>query len=267
MKRQIKDMLQKMGAFEYVKYSKVFSLYESIFNPQARQKHHGELKLYRSFLSPCNLIFDIGANDGHKTAAFLEIAKKVVCCEPDPRSFHTLQTRFRSKKNRVALVNKAVSNHQGEASLSIHHGGSAFNTLNKKWIDILEKDNLQRWNEKIHFSESVSVKLITLDDLIDQYGIPDFIKIDVEGSELQVLKGLNTKVPLLSFECLLPEFMPELRQCLGHLNKLEGRAAYNIISDERLFFNDFVNADDVFKWLNQTTAPSFEILARMDTAN
>jgi len=39
-----------------------------------------------------------------------------------------------------------------------------------------------------------------LDALIEQYGRPDFIKIDVEGAELDVLCGLNQSVPALSFE-------------------------------------------------------------------
>src|SRR5262249_48980943 len=65
----------------------------------------------------------------------------------------------------------------------------------------------------------------TLDDLILLFGLPSFIKIDVEGSELEVLKGLSTAVNALSFE-----FTPEMREtglhCLERLSEL-GSYFYN----------------------------------------
>jgi Methyltransferase FkbM domain len=50
------------------------------------------------------------------------------------------------------------------------------------------------WNRKL------TVPMITLDTLIERYGIPDYIKIDVEGYEEKVLTALSICPPLLSFE-------------------------------------------------------------------
>ena len=48
--------------------------------------------------------------------------------------------------------------------------------------------------------ETINVKVIILDCLIGRFGMPDFLKIDTEGSELNVLRGLNRAPHCLSFE-------------------------------------------------------------------
>lgn len=76
-----------------------------------------------------------------------------------------------------------------------------------------------RWNEK------VQVSVTTLDDLIDQYGRPAFCKIDVEGSELDVLNGLSQAIPILSFE-YLPAAIEIALGCIERLGQL-GEYEYN----------------------------------------
>jgi len=267
MKQILKKFLLKYGWFDFIKYSTFISVYQFFFKSEIVRQHKKEILLYKSFLPSCGLIFDIGANDGHKTAAFLAISKMVVCCEPDTHNFHKLRVRFRNRKKRVILVNKALSDQEGQALLYIHRAGSAFNTMNQKWVKILEKDNLRIWNEKIQFSASIPVQLTTLDVLIQKYGNPDFIKIDVEGNELKVLKGLSQKVRWLSFECLLPDFMPELLECIDHLNKLDKQSTYNIILDEKIVSGNFFTIRELFDWLEKTSAHSLEIVVRMNPEN
>ena len=48
----------------------------------------------------------------------------------------------------------------------------------------------------------MDVAVTTLDALIARFGVPAFIKIDVEGAEPDVLAGLSHAVPVLSFEYL-----------------------------------------------------------------
>ncbi len=52
----------------------------------------------------------------------------------------------------------------------------------------------------IEWESTVEVRVTTLDDLIDEYGLPRFCKIDVEGYELEVLEGVSYAIPALSFE-------------------------------------------------------------------
>ena len=73
----------------------------------------------------------------------------------------------------------------------------------------------------------VDISITTLDRLIAEYGVPSYIKIDVEGFELEVIKGLSSQVPLLSLECNLPEFAKETLESLAALAKLSPTAGFN----------------------------------------
>lgn len=70
----------------------------------------------------------------------------------------------------------------------------------------------------------------TLHDLVRQFGVHDFCKIDVEGFEYEVLRGLNCPLPALSFE-LTREFLDDARRCIGLLEEL-GMSRFNFVSGE-----------------------------------
>jgi hypothetical protein len=69
--------------------------------------------------------------------------------------------------------------------------------------------------------------MITLDQLIATYGKPFFIKIDFEGHEANVLRGLTQPVPFLSFEVNLPQFREDGIQCIALLRGLSPNGAFN----------------------------------------
>jgi FkbM family methyltransferase len=265
MMKRVRNLLKKLGWYEYLRYSAFFTVYIRLYKRQVIRDHQKEVQFYRSFLPPHSpLIFDVGAYDGHKTAAFLEIAGKVVSCEPDKHNFRTLRIRFRNQRSNVIIENKAISDHVGTEAYYVHHAGSAFNTLNPKWKQILEADHQSRWNEEIQFEGQVTVSLTTLDQLIAQYGKPAFIKIDVEGYELVVLKGLSQKVPYLSFECLLPDCKTELLACLKYLYQLDTTVTFNTAYDESLEMASFISYEEMVKWVTTEAPPRcFEVIAKM----
>ena len=263
MKAFIKRWLKSKNVYDRLKYSYFFNVYERLFKPEVIAQHKKEVELYKSFLNHTSLVFDIGAYDGHKTAAFVEIADKVISCEPDPFSFSILQTRFRHVKNKVTPVNCAVYHQKGQATLQRNYEGSAFNTLNEDWKNILEKDNASRWTEKIAFQHTIAmeVKTTTLDELITQFGTPDFIKIDAEGSEWEIIRGLSQKVNSISFECLLPEFSSQLIQILDKLIFLDKNYQFNIIHNEELLFEETTSLEETLQWIKTTELYSFDMLA------
>jgi hypothetical protein len=63
----IKNILHQLGLFNVVKFSNLARLYQYFFKPEKRTAFLKELAFYQSFLPHCKLIFDIGANDGHKS--------------------------------------------------------------------------------------------------------------------------------------------------------------------------------------------------------
>jgi len=263
-KISIKQFLRNKNLYYPLKYSSIFHVYQLFFNRAEIKQRQKEISFYNTFLPACKLIFDIGANDGHKTEAFLKISKKVVCCEPDSENFKLLKTRFRNKKKRVLIENKAVSEKPGFAEFYIHHEGSAFNTLSGKWMKLLEADNMEKWNEQIKFTQIQRVETTTLDQLIEKYGLPDFIKIDVEGLEQSVLEGLSHKVPYLSFETFLPDYANELNDCLSTINTLDASATYNIALYEKLTLDRFVSKNELEKKLaTYKNASSLEVIVKM----
>ena len=263
MKQRLKKILVRLGVFEKLKYSPAGRLVQRLFKTKDHTVLQQEILFYNSFLPPCRIIFDIGANDGHKTEAFLRFAKQVVCVEPDARNFSILQERFRHRKARVILENKAVAAHDGESILFIYEPGSAFNTTSSKFREFGERVGRPRYREAISFSDSTKVAAVTLDTLIERYGVPDFIKIDVEGSELSVLKGLHHPVPLISLEYNLPQFQPELLDSIAWLEAMHpGVLTYTIAVSEQLQFAGFQKLEKVNDFLSSNGEETIELIVR-----
>ncbi|MBC7949847.1 MAG: FkbM family methyltransferase [Chitinophagaceae bacterium] len=264
MKKTIKQFLHKNGWYYPIRYSAIFRLYQRFFKPHEASDSRRETIFYKSFLPHCSLVFDIGANDGHKTEAFLDFADNIVSCEPDAENFRLLTSRFWNKKNRVFLENKALADHAGAVVLHIHHPGSAFNTLSDKWQGILEKNGENRWGEKIAFAGKQEVSAITLDILIAKYGRPGFIKIDVEGFEEMVLNGLSSRVPYLSFESLMPEYSREFAACLSRIQAIDPGSKFNISVHEKLELAEFVDRSNLEEWITGNISNTgFEVIVKM----
>src|SRR5690606_7912163 len=85
------------------------------------------------------------------------------------------------------------------------------------------------------------VKVQKLENFIKQFGVPKYIKIDVEGYEYEVLLGLETPVPLLSFEVNLPEFSEEAIKTLDYLDRLsKGKYKYNYSTNNCLILEKYI---------------------------
>jgi len=176
---------------------------------------------YREFLAPGDLCFDIGANLGNRVLGFRALDCKVVALEPQSYCFSKLERGF-GVDNQVVLINQAVGRVPGEMNLHIspNHVLSSFS---EKFI--------QRTSESGRFAKNKWSKIqkcqvTTLDELIVAHGVPDFIKIDVEGFESEVLAGLSTPVPAVSIEWV-PELPENASECIRLLVSL-GNYEFNI---------------------------------------
>lgn len=163
-------------------------------------------KFYASFVQSGDLCFDVGANLGNRVAPLLAAGARVVAVEPQPDCQLYLRRRF---GNNITLVPKGLSEAIGKATMFVSDSHT-LSSFSKTWIDSVKTSRFSSatWDRKIE------VEMTTLDELIDEYGTPQFIKIDVEGYEANVLHGLSRDVAMISFECTVPEQQGKAVQCL-----------------------------------------------------
>jgi FkbM family methyltransferase len=172
-------------------------------------------RLYAQLVGAGDLVFDIGAHAGNRARAFASLGCRVVALEPQPDFAQLLRVLF-GRSSRVEVVEAAVGDAPGRASLSISERTPTVTTLAAAWRDARAREPDfagVRWNRRIE------VEAITLDLLIARFGVPAFVKIDVEGSESTVLAGLTHAVPALSFE-YVPGALDQVEACIARLNAL-----------------------------------------------
>ena len=109
-----------------------------------------------------------------------------------------------------------------------------------------------RFAEMYQGTKTVPVKLTTLDRLIARYGRPLFCKIDVEGFEFSVLKGLSQPITYISFE-FTREFFGDAKNCIDHLLCI-GPAVFNVSMGESLslLWQDWVEAEVLYEKIEST---------------
>ena len=139
------------------------------------------------------LCFDIGANRGDFTNAALAKGYRVVALEPAPRVFSALVGNFIYNLN-VTPLRYAVSGSDYETIEFFEADEDGLSTLNLDWLT----DKSMPYAGKPY--RTIRATTITLDTLALKYGTPDLIKIDVEGAEWNVFKGLSSKMGTIAFE-------------------------------------------------------------------
>ncbi len=203
------------------------------------------INLYKDIVKPGMLVYDIGANQGHYTAAFLKLGAKVISVEPQKNCFKILKLRFGNNPN-VQLINCALDGEAGEKSIHVSNMNT-ISSMAEDWIEAVKESNRFPGAE---WSKTEIIKTTTLQSLIDKYGKPDYVKIDVEGYELNVLKGLHSKVPLISLE-YTGEVLQNTFQCLDYLKTLgEIRVFIEQGGGSYANQNDWIKADEAVKLLS-----------------
>ncbi|MCI0610766.1 MAG: FkbM family methyltransferase [Anaerolineae bacterium] len=184
--------------------------------------HHRALtQIYTPFIQPGDLCFDLGAHLGDRIRAWSQLGAHIIALEPNPAAMRWLRRLYGNRPN-IVLIEQAVGAHPGEGTFWISRLTPSISTLSHEWLSKVQKTPRfagARWQEHI------PVTVTTLDALIAQYGKPAFCKIDVEGAELDVLKGLSQALPALSFE-YIPATIETALGCIDRLSQL-GNYEYN----------------------------------------
>ncbi|MFQ4140770.1 FkbM family methyltransferase [Chlorogloeopsis sp. ULAP02] len=190
-----------------------------------------EVAFFSKLLEPDCLCFDVGANIGEKTEVLFRSGARVVAFEPQLDCMRKLEARCYNDRNKLYVCKKALGAEAGEAVLNVHEfRGQA--SLHENWGEGT-------------LTQSLQVPVITLDHAITEFGKPSYCKIDVEGWELEVLKGLTQPIPLLSFEYHLNQKhdIDNALACLDYLSQF-GDLSINITPSSRL------NSFTYQKWMS-----------------
>jgi FkbM family methyltransferase len=179
------------------------------------------------------LVIDIGANVGNTVEQFVNISEKVICFEPNPALVMHLKNRFSTRP--VVVDGRGVSNYNGKQVFKISNTNT-ISTFSEDWI------NNSRFTDSHIWNRTVEVETITLDSIIEEYGIPDYIKIDIEGYEYEVLTSFSKLLPntVFAFEWA-EEQKSKIDLIINHLKNL----GYNQFSHTEA---DSIKLDEDIDW-------------------
>jgi FkbM family methyltransferase len=204
-------------------------------------------RLYRPFVGPGTLAFDIGAHVGNRSRVWAALGARVVAVEPQADFAAFLRWQFR-RRDDITVVETALAAAPGIAAMHIDPTNPTVTTLSSAWIDQVTKGD---GFAKVDWKAPVEIEATTLDRLIAAHGVPDFCKIDVEGFEAEVLKGLSQPIKALSLE-FLPAAIEVAVEAVDLLEGL-GRYRYNVSFGEGMAFDltDWQTAGRMRDWLLQ----------------
>lgn len=272
VKSSVKKALTAVGVFDALRYGPAYELFLKVFRPDQVRGRASEVQFYRRALGtmPADAtIFDVGGNRGFKSEVFVQLARRVVCVEPDRSNVEILRKKFRAVPA-VTVVDCAVGDAEGELMFNVIEAGSAYNTLSTKWVESLgSADGSTR--PALTLSEQYPVKVVTLDSLIARFGTPHYIKVDVEGFELEVMRGLSKPVPYISFELNLPDFRAEGIEIAGMLTRIMPGVRFNYCSEpaaeafssqQDLKSAHWMTSAELCALLASTDLPYLEVYAR-----
>ena len=163
---------------------------------------------------PADTFFlDLGAYNGDTVKRYMELLPScsgAVAVEPERHSYKKLAAVCEEYEGKVTPINALISDHTGEGVMTSSHGRGT------------RSGNITGAGEGINSVKTVPVSLVTIDSLMEGK-TPGFIKFDVEGSELDAIRGGEQTIkkhgPTLMVSCyhrsedlfVLPEEILSLR--------------------------------------------------------
>src|SRR5215510_15984308 len=210
-----------------------------------RSRRAAMARLYRRFVQPGDLVFDIGAHVGDRIRVFRRFGARVVAVEPQPALVKTLKLIY-GRDRAVAIEPVAVGRQAAMLDFRVNVDNPTVSTASDAFRRAA--NGAPGWEGQA-WTRTIRVPATTLDALLTRYGEPAFIKIDVEGLEAEALAGLTRPSPALSFEFTTIQ-RGVAADCIDRCARL-GYARYNgVLGESRtLVHDDWVSADEIDAWL------------------
>ena len=208
------------------------------------ETEQSQLTFYSQFIKKGDLVFDVGANVGSRSKLFLNLGAKVVAFEPQSGLCEHLTQHLKLHK-RFTLMPIGLGKEPTIVELKISDA-HVLSSMSNRWIESTTKSG--RFSS-YNWDKSIDVKIETLDNMINKFGVPAFIKIDVEGYEFEVLQGLSRPIEYLSIE-FTSEDIENLKKCLLRINEV-GKYIFQFSEGEtlKMSFEYWMNGDALLKSL------------------
>jgi FkbM family methyltransferase len=192
-----------------------------------------------------SLCFDIGTNKGLYIDANRQTFNKFLAIDANLNCIDYISNKFKDDTN-ISVLNAIVSSKEVE-TFYICDQIDTISTSDPEWISNSRFSNSYTWKPVNN------IPTISLDECVKRYGLPDRIKIDVEGYELNVCKSLTIKVPELCFEWA-EEKIKECLETIEYLSSI-GFEQFHIQLEDKYDYvpTNYDTKDNVINWLKINT--------------
>ena len=121
------------------------------------------------------MVFDVGANMGNRTKLFLQLGARVIAFEPQKACSDYLKSVY-NKDDKFTLIEMALGDNEGDEEMLISNAHT-ISTLSAHWVKATKESG--RFSQ-YEWKNRQLVHITTLDNVIKKFGVPSFIKIDVD---------------------------------------------------------------------------------------
>lgn len=186
------------------------------------------------------LVFDIGMHNGDDTAFYLSCGFRVVAVEADPSLAAQARARFSDEiaLGKLIIKNVGISQSEGVATFWINSERTHFNSF--------DKEIAGRFGDEIH---PVQIPCQSFSDLIGEFGVPYYAKIDIEGNDIICVRQLKKEIApeFISVEMTLSENLPLALSEIGYSKfKIVRQHGFVVPRSTSLPLSEFV-----FRFLNK----------------
>jgi FkbM family methyltransferase len=223
-------------------YPAARSTYRGLFRRGAEADRARMGAFYSQFFQVGDVVFDVGANQGEYAEVFAAEGARVVAVEPNSALITRLKAFARNAD--IHPVFAAIGDAPGTALLNVC-SETSFSTLVDPGADWIQESPDYKTVTWTHTQE---VPVTTMDLLARDFGEPEYVKIDVEGFEISVLRGMTFRPRYLSFEFGARRKDASL-ECLEHLGAREYAFRPIIGREYRFGTPEWMTLADAKDWL------------------